>query len=192
MPRSKESPSSEREPSFASRCSRPVRQPTPTRLPSRARPPWTGTRRALLGLPRPWPDQTRFARFIVATINALSSGKYSRQRLASARMIPRIASGRMLPNWVVASAEMLPLNRSVIIASPLLRRRYGHKDDAHGPCRPDERDPTTVSIGDKQREAQDLGRIHCNHRISPEIGDPGAERATDHQAPPDTHSTLAL
>jgi hypothetical protein len=50
---------------------------------------------------------------------------------------PRIASAKVLPVGVVASAEMLPAIAPATIASPLLRRGYGHRDDTLGAGRTD-------------------------------------------------------
>jgi hypothetical protein len=57
---------------------------------------------------------------------------------------PRIASAKVLPVWVVASAEMLPAIPPATMASPLPRRGYGHQDDTFGTGRTDQRSPSTL------------------------------------------------
>jgi hypothetical protein len=58
-------------------------------------------------------------------------------RMIKAGLSPRIASAKVLPVGVVASAEMLPAIAPATIASPLLRRGYGHRDDTLGAGRTD-------------------------------------------------------
>jgi hypothetical protein len=59
-------------------------------------------------------------------------------------LIPRIASAKVLPVGVVASAEMLPAIAPATMASPLPRRGYGHQDDALGAGRTYQRSPATL------------------------------------------------
>ena len=54
---------------------------------------------------------------------------------------PRIASAKMLPVGVVASAEMLPATAPVTMVPPLIWRDDGNQDDARGAGRTDQRSP---------------------------------------------------
>jgi Nucleotidyl transferase AbiEii toxin, Type IV TA system len=67
----------------------------------------------------------------------------------------RIASTKVLPVGVVASAEMLPAIAPDTIAPPLPRRGYGHQDDTFGADRTDQRSPATLQRCNRRREAQD-------------------------------------
>jgi hypothetical protein len=64
---------------------------------------------------------------------------------AASGAIPRIASAKVLPVGVVASAEMLPAIAPATMASPLPRRGHGHQDDTLGAGRTDERSPATAT-----------------------------------------------
>jgi len=68
---------------------------------------------------------------------------------------PRIASAKMLPVGVVASADMLPAIAPATIASPLPRRGYGHQDDTLGAGRTHQRSPATLQRHKRRGEAQD-------------------------------------
>jgi site-specific recombinase XerD len=58
--------------------------------------------------------------------------------------IPRIASAKVLPAGVVASAEMLPAIVPATMVSPLPRRGYGHQDDIFGAGRTHQCSPSTL------------------------------------------------
>ena len=94
----------------------------------------------------------RGARLTLATFAAIFAGVFALAAPDNGKA-PRVASTKVLPVGVVASAEMLPAIAPDTIAPPLPRRGYGHQDDTFGADRTDERSPATLQRCNWRREA---------------------------------------